>query len=262
MTGNKRPSMRALCLLGESSLVREYTAASAAGGYAVQQILIHETGRPSQRRFRLPRGIRVVARPSRAVDLAIELTNLSGEEKRKNLVLLDRALPPGTLILSSSVTVTAAEQSGWMKHPERLVGIGAIPSLLGGTIIEFAAGPATDDRARKAAGQFAASLGKEPAFVRDSPGLILPRILCCLVNEAMFARQEGLATREDIDSAMKLGTNYPSGPFEFMGAIGASHVLAVMRSMHAFFGEDRYRPAPALRFAADADLHRQGEAHV
>jgi len=259
---SRRPSgsKPVVCLLGESTLVGEYAASCAAGGYAVQQTLLHDAGRSVGKRFGLPRGIRIVARPSRTVDLALELTNTSREAKRKNLLLLGKTLRHETPIISSSVTVTLAEQSRWVRNPERLVGIAALPTLLGGNLMEFATTSRTNEESRLSARRFAESLSKGHAFVQDSAGMVLPRIICCLANEAYFALAEGVASPTDIDNAMRLGTNYPAGPLEWAQKIGLRQVLAVMQSMQEFFGEDRYRPAPALRIAAEAEAAGNADA--
>jgi 3-hydroxybutyryl-CoA dehydrogenase len=83
--------------------------------------------------------------------------------------------------------------------------------------------------------------------VPDGPGLVFPRILCMIINEAAFALMEGVASAEDIDTAMKLGTNYPLGPLEWADRIGLDQVLGVLEGLQAEYGEDRYRPAPLLR---------------
>jgi len=92
-----------------------------------------------------------------------------------------------------------------------------------------------------------ASLGRHVAWVEDAPGLVLGRIVCQLVNEACFAVTEGVGTPEDIDDGMKLGLNYPRGPFGWLEAIGAAHVLAVLDALRIELGEERYRAAPMLR---------------
>jgi 3-hydroxybutyryl-CoA dehydrogenase len=186
--------------------------------------------------------------------LAIELTNTSVVLKKKNLTRLDRSLAYSIPILSSSVTVTVAEQSTWIKHPQRLIGIGALPSLLEGSLVEFAPGQTTSEHTIAAAREFAACLGKEVALVQDSIGLVMPRILCMLANEAYFAVMEGVAGSADIDTAMKLGTNHPSGPMERAGIIGIRHVHAVLAALSRHFGEDRYRIAPSLQQAAFKNL--------
>jgi 3-hydroxybutyryl-CoA dehydrogenase len=87
-------------------------------------------------------------------------------------------------------------------------------------------------------------------WVGDAPGLVLGRIVCQLVNEAWFTLGAGIASAADIDTAMRLGFNYPRGPFEWCEEIGARRVLAVLDALHRELGEERYRAAPALRRAA------------
>jgi 3-hydroxybutyryl-CoA dehydrogenase len=191
-----------------------------------------------------------VTKPSRSFALALELTNLDHGVKRKNLTELDKALGPSTPIFSSSVTVSVAEQTGWVGRPRRLIGIGALPTLLQNGLIEFALSPTTEKNITTAAEGFAASLGKEHAFVVDSVGLVMPRILSMLANEACFAIGEKVATGADIDTAMKLGTNYPAGPIEWVSRIGVRQVHAVISALYRVFKEDRYRPSPLLTLAA------------
>ncbi|GEO25924.1 hypothetical protein AAC03nite_17090 [Alicyclobacillus acidoterrestris] len=95
--------------------------------------------------------------------------------------------------------------------------------------------------------QFFAQRGKHVEVVDDAPGLVFPRILSLLVNEASFALSEGVATARDIDSAMVLGTNYPKGPFTWADEIGVDEILAVLASLHSELGEDRYRPSLYLK---------------
>jgi 3-hydroxybutyryl-CoA dehydrogenase len=244
---------RIICLFGESPLVEEYAIRCLSKGFDV-----HARFNPAARTKRspkhaqvlLPKGARSVTKPSPSTYLALELTNTSRDDKKKNLQDLARALPARCPILSSSVTVTVTEQSGWLGSPARLIGIGALPSLLEGSLLEFAASPMTDDTTLAAAREFAGALDKEIAFVQDSIGLVLPRILCMLANEACFAVMEGVASGGDIDTAMKLGTNYPNGPLEWTDRIGLRQVYAVMRAMADSFGEDRYRVAPLLHRAS------------
>jgi 3-hydroxybutyryl-CoA dehydrogenase len=201
-----------------------------------------------------------VHRPSVRSSLAIELTNIDRDAKRRNLILLDRTLRPGTLLLSSSVTVTVSEQSTWIKHPGRLAGIAALPGFLGGGFVECSLSGLSGEGARQGVAAFVQSLGKEAAFVGDSVGMVLPRVVCCLANEAHFALMERVAASEEIDIAMKLGTNYPFGPFEWARKIGYGQVWAVMHALHQYFGEERYRPAPALRRAAEMEMRGETRA--
>jgi 3-hydroxybutyryl-CoA dehydrogenase len=244
---------KTLCILGESPLVEEYASLCLNKGFKVYARL-----NAANNHAKLPSGIKRVPKPTKATDIALELTNTSVDAKKKNLVELDRILPPKVPILSSCVTVTTAEQSGWIALPSRLVGLGALPSLLQGTLIELATSSGTEKPSVNAAKEFAKAIGKNSSFVRDSVGLVLPRILCMLANEACFAMMEGVAARRDIDTAMKLGTNYPFGPIEWAENIGLRQVHAVMAALHHEFGEDRYRVAPLLRQAALQDAFPVG----
>ncbi len=232
-------------ILGDSPLVEEYTALFVQKKFETR-VRINSGGAA----FHLPRGARRFNESEEITNAVLELTNLSPETKRKNLVLLDDIVPFQIPILSSSVTVTIAEQASWLKYPSRVIGIGAFPTLLGSGTIELVRSPTTGNPTRMAAEQLIAELGITPASVEDSIGLVMPRILCTLVNEASFALMEGLAEPDDIDTAMRLGTNYPYGPIEWADRVGAKHVFAVMKALHRFFEEDRYRSAPLLQMAA------------
>jgi 3-hydroxybutyryl-CoA dehydrogenase len=121
-----------------------------------------------------------------------------------------------------------------------------------GPLVELTRGPTTSDAAAQGAERFFASLGRHVEWVADAPGLILGRVVAQLVNEAAFAVGEGVGTPEDVDAGMVLGLNHPRGPLEWADAIGAGEVLAVLAGLQADYGEERYRPAPALVRAARA----------
>lgn len=219
-------ALKTICIVGDEALVKEYTALASSKGY------------------------KCISTPSKATTLALELTNISIEDKQKNIRRLDKSLKKSIPILSSSATVTVAEQNTWIQHSGRLIGLGALPTLLQGSLLEFAPSSLTTDAVKAAAQAFAGSLSKETSFVQDSVGLVLPRILCSLINEACFALGEGVADGTDIDTAMKLGTNYPDGPVHWGTQIGWQQVHAVVTALHRHFGDDRYRAAPLLRRAS------------
>jgi 3-hydroxybutyryl-CoA dehydrogenase len=139
-----------------------------------------------------------------------------------------------------------------LAHGEDAVGYYALGSLSGAHLVELTRGPATSDRCAAAAEVFFAVHGKHVEWVGDAPGLVLGRIVCQIVNEAAFALQRGIGTSEDIDTAMRLGFNYPRGPLEWGAEIGFARVLAVLDGLRAELGEERYRAAPVLRSMAVA----------
>ncbi len=255
------PPRKRVLLFGESPLVEEYAVLCVARGYEVQVRWNPEPASRSKRNsasaarrssLQLPAGVKKVQKPPKTADIALELTNTAPEIKKKNIVELDAALGAGTVILSSSLTVTAADQTKWMKLKSRLIGLGALPSFLAADLVEIAATNAAAPASLRAAKDFITSLGKEPVIVRDTIGMVLPRIVCALANEACFALAEGIASKTDIDTAMKLGTNYPQGPVEWAERVGLRQVYAVMPALSRQIDRDRYRIAPVLERAAQA----------
>jgi 3-hydroxybutyryl-CoA dehydrogenase len=137
------------------------------------------------------------------------------------------------------------------------VGFHLLPPLEEATLVELTAGEFTSQDSRDDAETFFASLGMYAEWVGDGPGLVLGRIVCQVVNEAAFALQRGVGSADDIDTALRLGFNYPRGPLEWGDAIGLDHVLAVLDALRDELGEERYRAAPLLRaMVADGRLGR------
>jgi len=125
-------------------------------------------------------------------------------------------------------------------------------------LVELTAAESASQAAREAAEDHFRSLGLHVEWVADAPGLVLGRIVCQLVNEAAFALQKGVADAEGIDTAMRLGFNYPRGPLRWGDEIGLDHVIAVLDALHRELGEERYRAAPLLRrLVADGQLGRR-----
>jgi 3-hydroxybutyryl-CoA dehydrogenase len=133
---------------------------------------------------------------------------------------------------------------------EDAVGYLALPDLEAATLVELTRSASTSDSTAAAAEAHLRGLGKHVEWVGDAPGLVLGRIVSQLVNEAHFALDAGVASAADIDTAMRLGFNYPRGPFEWAEAIGAARVLALLDGLRDELGEERYRAAPSLRRAA------------
>ena len=118
--------------------------------------------------------------------------------------------------------------------------------------MELIRGLQTSDETHEAMQAFAKHVGKTPVTARNSPGFVVNRILCPMINEAIFALQEGLATAEDIDAGMRLGCNHPIGPLALADMIGLDTMLSVMEVFYAGFNDPKYRPAPLLREMVDA----------
>ena len=241
----KRPL---IFVAGEPLLVNEFGPLCTGAGYRVASRL-----NPGEPAAAPARKLNSSTRIPRGVFLAVELTNTDLGLKRKNLEAIDRALPRSVAILTSSLTVSTTEQASWVRNPRRLLGIGALPTLLSNKLIELAPSVQTDREIVGQARDFFSKLGKEIAVVQDRVGMVLPRILCMLINEASFALMEEIASPADLDTAMKLGTNYPHGPIEWADRIGIRQVVSVLRALHADLGEERYRTSPLLQLMARGD---------
>jgi 3-hydroxybutyryl-CoA dehydrogenase len=181
------------------------------------------------------------------LDFVIETTNTNMEEKKKNLIQIEKVVSKETLILSTCLGITATESASWLKHPERLVGFAAFSPWEEAALIEIAPALQTEPQYLKKAQELLQKVGKEVEVVEDGVGLVFPRILALIINEAVFALTEGVATAEDIDKAMMKGTNYPMGPLAWADYVGIDDVYAVLTGLYKEMGEERYRPAPKLR---------------
>jgi 3-hydroxybutyryl-CoA dehydrogenase len=170
----------------------------------------------------------------------------SGKEIKEQTPVLDRTLPPQIPLICQAADTTVAEMATWLEHPERLVGFDGL-FIGAGQAATLVASPVLSDEARQAAERFFSGLGRQVVWVEDSPALILPRIVCMLVNEAAFATGEGVADADTIDLAMKLGVNYPKGPLAWAKELGYDKVVAVLDHLNEEYREERYRAAPLLR---------------
>ncbi|MDB4897313.1 MAG: 3-hydroxyacyl-CoA dehydrogenase [Firmicutes bacterium] len=171
-----------------------------------------------------------------------DVVMLSAWSQPRPVPCRDQAL---VLVDASCESVTAAASR--FDRPEQVAGYGGLPSVADRQLVEIAVGIRTETATWQRAALFFQSLGREIEVIHDGPALIAPRLIACLVNEAAYALMEGVATVADIDTAMKLGLNYPHGPLEWADKIGPGTVLRILEGLHRETGEDRYRPCPHLR---------------
>ncbi|PWK05411.1 3-hydroxyacyl-CoA dehydrogenase family protein [Tumebacillus permanentifrigoris] len=162
---------------------------------------------------------------------------------------LELSIPKQTPLFVSAMSLAATEIASWCEHPERVIGFGFVPPLCGVQCLEMTVPLQAESTAfaEQAVASVLAEWGMDVEWVQDSAGLVLPRLVSVIVNEAVTALVEGVAAAEDIDIAMKLGTNYPHGPLAWADAIGLDQVYATLQGVYDEQQEDRYRPAPLLR---------------
>jgi 3-hydroxybutyryl-CoA dehydrogenase len=133
------------------------------------------------------------------------------------------------------------------KRPDRFIGMHFFNPVPVMKLVELIRGFATSDETYQIAKNFVEKIGKTPVEVKEAPGFVVNRILCPMINEAIFVYSEGLASAEDIDRAMMLGANHPIGPLALADMVGLDTLLHVLDGLHKELGEDKYRPAPLLR---------------
>lgn len=172
---------------------------------------------------------------------------IDDQKKKSALHSIEDKITDQLPIFTSPLHRTVTEIASWLQHPERVIGFSPL-ILYKMNILEISLPlQAEDQRDLQQHLLFWKELGKEIEIVGDEPGLVFPRILALIINEAAFALSEGVASKEDIDLAMKKGTNYPFGPLEWADEVGIDQILAILTGLYREIGEDRYRPAPLLR---------------
>jgi 3-hydroxybutyryl-CoA dehydrogenase len=188
-----------------------------------------------------------LATGARNAALAIDTNIWPFDRKREVVAALDRELPERAVLATLCTAQSTTEVASWTARPERVVGFSLLPPLEAGKLVEIAPGLASDQAAIDTVERLFQDAGREIARVRDDAGLVLGRVLCLIINEAASTLMEGVASARDIDTAMKLGGNYPRGPLEWADLLGIDFVYAVLWGLRLEQGEDRYRPCPLLR---------------
>ncbi|HVE21350.1 MAG TPA: 3-hydroxybutyryl-CoA dehydrogenase [Acidocella sp.] len=179
-------------------------------------------------------------------DLIIEAVPEREELKEQIYRQIAPVLSADTLLASNTSSLSITKLAAMSGRPDKFIGMHFFNPVPMMKLVEIIRGIATSDATFAAVQAVAEKLGKTVAAAQDSPGFIVNRILCPMINEAIFTLQEGTGTVTAIDAGLKLGANHPMGPLELADFIGLDTLLAIMRVLHEGLGEDKYRPCPLL----------------
>jgi 3-hydroxybutyryl-CoA dehydrogenase len=189
-----------------------------------------------------------------AADLIIEAATENEALKVKILQNIDAIAKPGAVIATNTSSISITRLAAATHRPDRFVGMHFFNPVPMMALVEIIRGLRTSEATVETVTELARRLGKTPIGVKNSAGFVVNRILCPMINEAIFALQDGLASAEEIDAGMKLGCNHPIGPLALCDLIGLDVELAVMQVLYGNFNDPKYRPAPLLKEMVDAGL--------
>lgn len=179
--------------------------------------------------------------------IALESLNESQSAKMWLVEGVEANIPPDVPLLVSALAASATEIASWAEYPNRVVGYGLLPPVATAGLVEFAPALQTDFESATQARRFWEELGFEAVRVPDTAGLVRARIVCSLINEAVYTLAASGNSVEDIDTAMRLGMNFPRGPLSWADEIGLDVVAGVLDGLLRTYGDERYRAAPLLR---------------
>src|SRR5689334_6036041 len=185
-------------------------------------------------------------------DLVIEAATENEELKVKILKDLCASLSPRALVATNTSSISITKLAAATDRPDRFIGMHFFNPVPVMALLELIRGLQTSDDTHAQALDFAKRVGKVAITAKNSPGFAVNRILCPMINEAIFALQEGIATAEDLDAGMKLGCNHPIGPLALADLIGLDTMLSVMDVFYKGFNDPKYRAAPLLKEMVDA----------
>lgn len=180
-------------------------------------------------------------------DFIIEAASENYSLKSDIFTQLDQASRTEVVLATNTSSISITKIASNTRKPEKVIGMHFMNPVPLMKLVEIIRGLATSDETVATTLDLCTKMDKTPVEANDSPGFISNRILCPMINEAIFALQEGVGTVEAIDQVMKLGMNHPMGPLELCDLIGLDVVLAIMEVLHQELGEDKYRPAYLLR---------------
>jgi 3-hydroxybutyryl-CoA dehydrogenase len=219
---------------------------------SVEKLAAKEKISEAQRQAALDIATALDLEPAREADLVVEAATENPELKLKLFQQLGQLVPQGGILASNTSSISLTKIGAATNRPEDVIGMHFFNPVPLMKLLEVVRGLATSDETTQTAIAVGRQMGKEPVEAQDSPGFISNRILCPMINEAIFALQEGIGSAEAIDTVMKLGMNHPMGPLALADLVGLDVVLFVMQVLHRDLGEDKYRPCPLLHKMVDA----------
>jgi 3-hydroxybutyryl-CoA dehydrogenase len=187
-----------------------------------------------------------------SADIVIEAIIENAEAKTQLFSRLDAITRPDCILASNTSSISITKIAAATSRPDKVIGMHFMNPVPVMTLVEVIRGIATSDDTWQKVEDLAKRMGKTPIEVNDYPGFISNRVLMPMINEAIFALYEGVASREAIDGVMKLGMNHPMGPLTLADFIGLDVCLAIMRVLEQGFGDPKYRPCPLLVKMVDA----------
>ncbi|MBO4119237.1 3-hydroxybutyryl-CoA dehydrogenase [Cupriavidus gilardii] len=183
----------------------------------------------------------------KAAQIVIEAATENYELKLKILKQIEALVGDDTIVASNTSSISITKLAAAITRSERFIGMHFFNPVPMMALVELIRGLQTSDATHAAVEQLSKQLGKYPITVKNSPGFVVNRILCPMINEAFCVLGEGLASPEEIDEGMKLGCNHPIGPLALADMIGLDTMLAVMEVLYAEFADPKYRPAMLMR---------------